>query len=73
MLLKIKSGTGITVNGKKYTVRDTEFHQPGLGAGTKVKFTAVHDLDEIVIEFDSMTLAVEERDLLGLIQVLTTG
>lgn len=74
MLLKINVGTRFFVNGKQYRVKSTSMEKVDfMGVSCKVSFVAnAQDdpLDDIEIEFDEWTAAINENALTA---VLTRG
>lgn len=74
MLLKIKNGTRITIDGKEYEVFETSMDDVSReGVSNKVSFKARHDLDVVDVSFGYWTNAISENDLDGLRQMLGTG
>ena len=74
MLIKIKTGTNLIVNGEKYTVRDTSITQVSTDGGGVASLVATDDMgEELSIHFDKWAVAISENDLLGLTRLLTTG
>jgi hypothetical protein len=75
MIIKIKVGTQIKVNGKTYRVQEERLDNLDInGVSQSPAIVAYDDLDRIEIEFvDGMSLAISERDLGGLFSILAVG
>jgi len=73
MIIRIYSGAGIKVNGEPYVIRDMSMADcNGHGVSGKASIVARGKDGDVEIQFEDM-LAISERDLFGLVQVVTTG
>jgi hypothetical protein len=74
MIIKIKPGRTVKMNGITYTVKGTELN--GISSGVSVRAKIIlesRELETIHLEFDVWTPAIDEKDLQGLVSLLTTG
>ena len=75
MIVKIKTGAPLTINGKKYRVGQTTLENcERNGTSTKVSMRLTSENHETLnIQFDKWTTGISEKDLDGLQLLLSRG